>query len=173
MKSKSSIRRAMRAHPELFKLPDSDLQPSHMAWPLVTLTTDGGCEPNPGLGSWAAVLRMGLHHRELSGLCRDTPTTNNRAELEAILNGFLALTRSCRVTVRTDSRLCIQILRMPKNGKGTKKNLDMIQDCRLAMRAHFVTWEWVKGHAGDPDNERCDSLCSKLLASPSVSAILP
>jgi ribonuclease HI len=131
--------------------------------PAVTLTTDGGCVPNPGRGAWAAVLRSpgSSQVRELSGAAEQT--TNNRMEMTAVIEGLRALTRRAAVTVRTDSMINIGLI----NGTGMKPSKRANQDLVLALlaevRKHDCRAVWVKGHAGDADNERCDALCADLL----------
>ena len=122
----------------------------------VTITTDGGCNPNPGMGGWACVLRSGVAVKELSGF--EANTTNNRMEWLAIIKGLEALKRKCRVRIRTDSMICVYALQ----GRGKKMhkrgNLDLALRARDLFEQHEATIEWVRGHSGDPDNERCDAL---------------
>ena len=128
-------------------------------WPKVTISTDGGCEPNPGVGRWAAVLRFGSAVKEIHGECRDLPTTNNRAELEAVIHALSALTRSCQVTLRTDSQYAITVAHDRKKRKKLK-NADLVAELRAQADRHEINWQWVKGHAGDGDNERADALAA-------------
>lgn len=128
----------------------------------VTLITDGACNPNPGRGGWAAILRYGEARRELTG---GAPfTTNNRMEMTAVIEGLGAIRERCRVTIRTDSQLVITLAYKtgPKwlSGKRRKapKNPDLVEALMAAIAKHDVTFEWVRGHSGDPDNERCDFL---------------
>jgi ribonuclease HI len=139
----------------------------------VTIYTDGGCDPNPGPGGWAAVLMFRdeqgtLHERELSGAEPDT--TNNRMELTAAIEALNALTRPCQVKVFTDSRYVMDGLTKwihgwRRNGwktadKKPVKNAELWQALLTASERHRVKWEWVKGHAGHPENERADKLAS-------------
>jgi ribonuclease HI len=134
----------------------------------VDIFTDGACKGNPGPGGWAAILRMGPHEKELVG--GEPQTTNNRMEMTAVLRGLGALTEPCAVTVHTDSRYVIDgmtqwIFGWQKRGwvNSAKKpvaNEDLWRELIAAARAHKLSWEWVKGHSGHPENERCDALAS-------------
>lgn len=134
----------------------------------VDIFTDGACKGNPGPGGWAAILRMGEHEKELTG--GEAATTNNRMEMTAILRGLSALNEPCAVTVHTDSRYVIDgmtqwIYGWQKRGwlNAAKKpvaNEDLWRELIAAARPHKVSWEWVKGHSGHPENERCDALAS-------------
>jgi len=134
----------------------------------VDIFTDGACKGNPGPGGWAAILRMGAHEKELTG--GQVATTNNRMEMTAILRGLSALNEPCAVTVHTDSRYVIDgmtqwIFGWQKRGwfNAAKKpvaNEDLWRELIAAARPHKVSWEWVKGHSGHPENERCDALAS-------------
>ncbi len=135
----------------------------------VDIFTDGACKGNPGPGGWAAILRMGAHEKELVG--GEPETTNNRMEMTAVLRGLAALTEPCAVTVHTDSRYVIDgmtqwIFGWQKRGwvNAAKKpvaNEDIWRELIAAARPHKVQWQWVKGHAGHPENERCDALASE------------
>jgi ribonuclease HI len=128
--------------------------------------TDGACSGNPGPGGWGAVLRYGAAVRELHGA--DPLTTNNRMELMAAISALEALTRATRVTLYTDSTYVLNGITkyLPNwqrngwqtSGKKPVKNVDLWQRLVAAMAPHEVTWRWVKGHAGDPGNERADEL---------------
>jgi len=136
--------------------------------PLVEIATDGACKGNPGPGGWGVLLRMGSVEKELSG--GEPATTNNRMELMAAIEGLRALKRPCRVTLSTDSRYVMDGLTKwihgwQKNGwrtadKKPVKNADLWQALLEAARPHRINWQWVKGHAGHPDNERADKLAS-------------
>ena len=134
----------------------------------VEIYTDGACKGNPGPGGWGAVLRMGGHEKELAG---GTPaTTNNRMELTAVIEALRALKSPCEVALHTDSRYVIDgitkwIFGWQKNGwkNAAKKpvlNIDLWQALLEAKQPHKVSWHWVKGHAGHPENERADKLAS-------------
>jgi ribonuclease HI len=132
----------------------------------VTIFTDGGCLGNPGPGGWAAILRYGKHERAISG--GEAATTNNRMELSAAICALQTLKEPCEVTIFTDS----QYLRMGitewihswrKRGWVTAKrepvkNADLWRGLDDACKPHRIDWKWLKGHAGHPENERCDAL---------------
>ena len=132
----------------------------------VVIHTDGSCLSNPGPGGWAAILRWQEKERELKG--SEPDTTNNRMELMAAIMGLDALTRPMTVNLHTDSRYVMNGVQdwMPRwkaNGWKTaaKKpvaNKDLWQQLDAAVARHTVHWHWVKGHAGNPLNERCDVL---------------
>jgi ribonuclease HI len=135
----------------------------------VTLYTDGFCEPNPGHGGWAAILLFGTARKELSGAEADT--TNNRMELTAAIKGLEALKEPCVVDLYTDSQYLRQGITewLPvwkergwrTYGKKPVRNQDLWQALDRLVAKHDVTWHWVKGHAGDPLNERCDFLAAE------------
>ncbi|HUN23968.1 MAG TPA: ribonuclease HI [Anaerolineales bacterium] len=132
----------------------------------VHIYTDGGCVPNPGLGAWATILVAGINEKTLSGVEPDS--TNNRMELRAALAGLQALKRPCRVVLYTDSQYMQRgitewIHKWRKNGWLTAKkepvaNADLWRELWDALQTHEVRWQWVRGHAGDHYNERCDQL---------------
>lgn len=132
----------------------------------VTIHTDGACEGNPGPGGWAAVLRHGKRVREISGA--DPATTNNRMELAAAIAALQALKKPCEVELFTDSEyvrdgITSWVARWKANGWRTKdrkpvRNDDLWRDLDAQCAAHRVRWQWLKGHAGHADNERCDQL---------------
>ena len=132
----------------------------------VEIFTDGACSGNPGPGGWGAILRSGGHEKELVG--GEPETTNNRMEMTAVLRGLTALKEPCTVTVHTDSRYVIDgmtqwIFGWQKRGWKTAdnkpvKNVELWQALLAAAGRHKVTWQWVKGHAGHPENERADQL---------------
>ena len=129
--------------------------------------TDGACSGNPGPGGWGAVLRFGAHEKELSG--GEKETTNNRMELTAVIKALEALKEPCAVTVTTDSRYVADGIgkgwarSWRQNGwkKADKKpalNSDLWERLLLLCEKHEVEIVWIKGHAGHPENERCDRL---------------
>ena len=133
----------------------------------VILYTDGACSGNPGPGGWAAILRYGANTRELSG--GEAMTTNNRMELGGVLAGLRALKEPCAVKLFTDSQYIANAL---NNGwlrdwkkRGWKKadkspvlNQDLWEALDAQLSRHQVTFVWVKGHADNPYNNRCDEL---------------
>lgn len=136
----------------------------------IELFTDGACSGNPGKGGWGAVLRYGENERELSG--GEKSTTNNRMELTAVIMGLKALKEPCHVTLTTDSKYVSDGLSRgwarswQKNGwrKADKKpalNPDLWEELLRLTDIHDVDIVWVKGHAGHPENERCDRLAVK------------
>ena len=132
----------------------------------VTIHTDGSCLSNPGPGGWAAILRWRDNEREIVG--HEPDTTNNRMELMAAIMGLNAVTRAMPIDLHTDSRYVMNGVQewMPRwkaNGWKTasKKpvaNQDLWQQLDEAVSRHRIRWHWVKGHAGDELNERCDQL---------------
>ncbi|MCB0918442.1 MAG: ribonuclease HI [Actinobacteria bacterium] len=135
----------------------------------VTIYTDGACKGNPGPGGWGALLVSGEHERPLSG--GERQTTNNRMELTAVIEGLNALNQPCEVTIVTDSTyvkdgITSWIHGWKRNGWRTSakkpvKNVDLWQALDEALTPHQVRWEWVKGHAGHPGNERADELANE------------
>ena len=132
----------------------------------VSIWTDGACSGNPGPGGWGALIRFGEHEKELSG--GDFDTTNNRMELTAAIEALNALKEPCSIKLYTDSQyvkggMTGWIKGWKKNNWKTSakkpvKNVDLWQRLDEAQSRHEVTWKWVKGHAGHPENERADEL---------------
>lgn len=133
----------------------------------VEIFTDGACSGNPGPGGWGAVLRYGSAEKELSGGAADT--TNNRMELSAVIAALSALKEPCKVTLTSDSKYVIDavtkgwVKKWQANGwvKSDKKpalNADLWEKLLALLKKHDVRFVWVKGHAGHPENERCDRL---------------
>ena len=133
----------------------------------VTIYTDGACSGNPGPGGWGAILMYGGFQKELSGGERET--TNNRMELTGVIRGLEALKYPCEVTLTTDSRYVVDsvtkgwVYGWKKRGwiKSDKKpalNVDLWEKLLPLLEKHKVEFVWVKGHAGHPENERCDRL---------------
>ena len=131
----------------------------------VTIYTDGACSGNPGPGGWACVLRYGAAEKELSG--GEAETTNNRMELTAVIKALEALREPCAVTVYTDSQY---ISRAMTEGwlekwkaagftkKGGLKNAELWRALDALLQKHAVAFRWVKGHADNEYNNRCDAL---------------
>ncbi len=146
------------------------------ALPDVTIYTDGCCLGNPGPGGYGVVLLHGQRRKELSGGFRRT--TNNRMELRAALTGLQRLKKRCRVTLYTDSRYLVDAVNQGwigswrKNGwqrKGTPiPNADLWQELLKLWDQHDVTLVWVRGHAGNPENERCDQLSKEAARQPGL-----
>ncbi len=132
----------------------------------VEIHTDGSCLGNPGPGGWAAVLRYQGRERELSG--GEALTTNNRMELMGAIRALETLSEPCRIVLHTDSQYVRQgitewmanwVRRNWKTAGGSPvKNRDLWERLHAANQRHTVEWRWVKGHSGNPDNERVDVL---------------
>ena len=133
----------------------------------VELFTDGACSGNPGPGGWGAILRFGTKQKELSG--GEKHTTNNRMELTAVIEGLLALKEPCNVILTTDSKYVADGIgrgwaaNWKKNGwrKADKKpalNPDLWDELLRLCDIHTLNINWIKGHAGHRENERCDAL---------------
>lgn len=139
----------------------------------VEIFTDGACSGNPGPGGWGAILRAGAREKELSG--GEAATTNNRMELLAVINALSALKRPSAVTLCTDSRYVMDgatkwIKNWKRNGwktadKKPVKNGELWQALEAAAAPHQIRWRWVEGHAGHPENERCDALARAAIPS--------
>jgi ribonuclease HI len=137
----------------------------------VTIYTDGACKGNPGPGGWGALLSAGATEKELFGGERET--TNNRMELTAVIEGLAALKKPCVVHLYLDSEYVRKGITEWIHGwkaKGWKtaakqpvKNADLWQklDALVHQGVHQIHWHWVKGHAGDPGNERADALANR------------
>ena len=133
----------------------------------IEIFTDGACSGNPGPGGWGAVLRFGPYEKELSGGAK--ATTNNRMELLAVITALEALKEPCQVTLTTDSKYVADAIAkgwltswQKKNwrlaGGGPVKIDDVWKQLVPLLEKHQVHFCWVKGHAGHPENERCDAL---------------
>ena len=133
----------------------------------VTLYTDGACSGNPGPGGWGALLRFGTAEKELSG--GEPRTTNNRMELTAVIEGLRALKEPCRVELYSDSKYVIDALEKGwavgwqkrgwvKSDKSPALNPDLWETLLALCKQHSVTCHWVKGHAQNEKNNRCDEL---------------
>ena len=135
----------------------------------VEIYTDGACKGNPGPGGWGAWLKSGMHHKELFG--GEAQTTNNRMELTAVIEALGSLKRPSKVKLHTDSQyvkngISVWIHDWKRRGwrtadKKPVKNEDLWRKLDDAVQGHDIEWIWVKGHAGDPGNERADGLANK------------
>ena len=138
------------------------------AVPNVEIYTDGGCQGNPGIGAWAAVLKYGPKRKEIHG--GELATTNNRMELRAAIEALRLLKKRCRVVLHSDSQyvkngITQWIHGWKRNGwttagKTPVKNADLWRALDEAASVHELHWQWVKGHAGVTENERCDMLAN-------------
>ena len=138
---------------------------------LVQIFTDGACQGNPGPGGWGALLRWNGHEREISGA--EAATTNNRMELMAAIAALESLKRPSYVQVTTDSNylregITLWLRQWKARGwktadRKTVKNQDLWQRLEAATATHNITWHWVKGHSGHPENERADALARAAL----------
>jgi ribonuclease HI len=137
-----------------------------MSTQKVIIHTDGACSGNPGPGGWGAILDYNTTRKELYG--GEVGTTNNRMELTAAIEALKALTRPCLVEMHVDSQyvkdgITKWISNWQRNGwktadKKPVKNVELWQALAEAIKRHDISWHWVKGHAGHPDNERADEL---------------
>lgn len=135
----------------------------------VTIYTDGACRGNPGPGGWGVTLSRGKQHRELFG--GEPLTTNNRMELTAAIEALKALKRPLPVQLHTDSTYLIKGITEWLPGwkaRGWRKsdgkpveNTDLWQQLEQAASPHVIEWVWVKGHAGNPGNEKADHLANR------------
>jgi len=136
---------------------------------IVEIWTDGGCKPNPGPGGWAAILHFRGHERELSG--NHPASTNNRMELTAAAEALEALKRRCQVVLHTDSEYLRNgitrwhqgwVRRNWRSSTGEPvANMDLWRRILDAAARHEIDWRWIRGHAGDPMNERADRLATE------------
>lgn len=133
----------------------------------VEIYTDGACQGNPGPGGWGAILRYGGHEKEISG--GSNPTTNNRMELSGVIAALKLLKEPCEVTLYSDSQYVCNALTKGwakkwqangwmRNKKEPALNPDLWEELLRLTALHKMHIEWVKGHAGHPENERCDHL---------------
>lgn len=135
---------------------------------FVEIWTDGACKGNPGPGGWGVLLRYGGREKTLFG--GEIDTTNNRMELLAVIKALQALKRSCKIALHTDSSYVQKGMTEWLDGwkqrqwrtasKKPVKNADLWQELDDLAKQHDISWHWVKGHAGDPGNERADELAN-------------
>ncbi len=135
----------------------------------VELFTDGACSGNPGPGGWGLILRWKGEEKELFGGVPDT--TNNRMELQAVIEGLRALKKSCRVTIYTDSQYVQKGMTewlagwkakdFKVKGGAYRANHELWRELDDLAAIHEIDWRWVKGHAGHPENERADELARR------------
>jgi ribonuclease HI len=138
---------------------------------LVNIFCDGACSGNPGVGGFGCILRYGGHEKELSG--SDGDTTNNRMEMTAAITALESLKRPCRVHLTTDSQYLVKGMTewlpgwIRKQWINSKKepvmNRDLWERLLALSNIHLIEWNWVRGHAGHPENERCDELARKAI----------
>jgi ribonuclease HI len=143
----------------------------HAAEDAVEVHTDGACSGNPGPGGWGAVLRWRGRRRELSGF--EPQTTNNRMELRAAIGALETLKRPMTIHLHTDSNylrsgITKWLSAWKANGwrtadKKPVKNQDLWRELEAALGHHRIEWHWVKGHSGNPDNERADQLAREAI----------
>lgn len=135
----------------------------------VDIYTDGACSGNPGPGGWGAILRSGMHEKEIWG--GEPATTNNRMELMAVIRALNSLKRPVQARVHTDSQYVQKGISEWIHGwkargwktaaKGPVKNADLWRELDAAAGRHQVKWLWVRGHSGHPENERADELARR------------
>ncbi len=136
---------------------------------VVTIYTDGACKGNPGPGGWGAYLVFGQHEKDIYG--GEASTTNNRMELTAVIEALSQLKRPSRVKLMIDSQYVKHginewIVNWKRNGwktanKKPVKNVDLWIALDQMVATHSIEWVWVKGHSGDPGNERADALANR------------
>jgi len=139
---------------------------------LVEIYTDGACKGNPGPGGWGALLRCNGHEKQLFG--GEGHTTNNRMELLAAIQGLSALTKPSQVVLTTDSEYLRKgitewLMSWKRRGwrtadKKPVKNVDLWQKLDEVAQKHKITWKWIKGHSGHPENDIADALANQGIA---------
>lgn len=136
---------------------------------ILEIWTDGACKGNPGLGGWGAYLKFGRHTKEICGGALET--TNNQMELTAVIEALRILNRPCELIIHTDSAYVKNgmnewIAGWKRQGWRTAsrkpvKNVELWQELDQLSQKHTIHWRWIKGHAGDPGNEKADELANK------------
>ncbi|OZI40841.1 ribonuclease HI [Bordetella genomosp. 1] len=139
----------------------------------VEMWTDGACKGNPGPGGWGVLMKAGGHQKTMFGGMPET--TNNRMELQAVIEGLRALKRACTVVIHTDSQYVMKgmmewLPNWKRRGwmtadKKPVKNVELWQELDAQVARHTVSWRWVRGHNGDPGNEMADTLANEGVAS--------
>ena len=134
----------------------------------VEIWTDGACKGNPGTGGWGVLMRSGRHEKTMHG--GEKNTTNNRMELQAVIQALKSLKRPCHVVLHTDSQYVQKGMtewivgwkarQWRTAAKQPVKNADLWQQLDEVAAAHTIDWRWVRGHDGDPGNERADALAN-------------
>lgn len=138
-----------------------------MLMKCVNIYTDGACSGNPGPGGWGAILKYGKYEREMSG--GEAQTTNNRMELLAIISALEALNEPCKAHIHSDSKYVIDSITQGwakrwrangwmRNKKERALNVDLWGRLLELLEKHSVEFDWIKGHSGHPENERCDQM---------------
>tara|TARA_B100000945_G_scaffold63289_1_gene47278 strand:+ start:6213 stop:6659 length:447 start_codon:yes stop_codon:yes gene_type:complete len=140
---------------------------------ILNIYTDGACKGNPGIGGWGAILKYGNTEKEIKGFSKET--TNNIMELTAVIKALESLSRSCNIIITTDSNyvkngITDWINNWKKNGwktakKQPVKNKDLWVSLDKLVAKHNITWKWIKGHSGHPENERADQLANEAIIS--------
>jgi ribonuclease HI len=162
-----STRRKTGCENNIQELETTPLPPSG----IVEIYCDGACSGNPGIGGFGAILRYGDREKELSGFSSET--TNNRMEMTGAIAALESLKRPCRVRVTTDSQYLVKGMTewlpgwVRKGWVNSRKepvlNQDLWERLQILTKIHQVQWIWIKGHAGHPENERCDRLAREAI----------
>ncbi len=139
--------------------------------PKIEIFTDGACRGNPGPGAWAALLRYQGNEKTISGT--ETSTTNNRMELMAAIQALMAVKKPCQISLSTDSQYVQKGITewLPQwkrrswltTSKKPVKNSDLWKELAAQADRHQISWEWIRGHSGHPENDRVDSLANAAL----------
>ena len=140
---------------------------------IVYIYTDGACKGNPGVGGWGAILKYENKEKEINGFSKNT--TNNIMELTAVIEALKQLNRNCEIIITTDSNyvkdgITDWIKKWKINGwktanKKAVKNKDLWIKLDILAQEHSITWKWIKGHSGHPENERADWLANQAIES--------